>query len=95
MFKLFINDFKIPNEGNNIYKFAKKIFPINRSLTGDGNRLTLKLIKKIIPNLKIKEIPSKTRVYDWTIPEEWNVNDAYIINPNGKKFVASNKIIYT
>ena len=85
MFKLFINDFKIPYEGNNIYKFAKKIFPINRSLTGDGNRLTLKLIKKIIPNLKIKEIPSKTRVYDWTIPEEWNVNDAYIINPNGKK----------
>jgi aminopeptidase-like protein len=64
--------------GNNIYSLIKKLYPINRSITGDGNRLTLNIIKKIIPELKILEYKSGTKVFDWEIPPEWNVSDAYI-----------------
>ncbi len=84
---LSINNFDIPNNGKFIYGFAKKIFPINRSLTGEGNRKTLKLIKNIIPKLKIREIPSFTKVSDWQIPLEWNVKEAYIIDPKGNKIL--------
>ena len=68
-----------------IYNLAKKLWPINRSITGDGVRETLSIIKKEIPKLKIFEIPSGTRVFDWTIPKEWRVRDAYIVTPSGKK----------
>lgn len=91
MSNILIKNFHIPSEGKTIYKFAEKIFPLNRSLSGEGNRQTLKLIKKIIPNLKIKEIPSLTKVYDWTVPLEWNVKEAYIISPDGKKICDFNK----
>ena len=87
MNKIYLNNFKIPEAGQRIYNFAKKIFPINRSLTGEGNRKTLQLIKNILPNLKIKEIPSFTKVSDWTIPLEWNVKEAFIIEPSGKKIL--------
>ena len=67
-------------------KLAKKLFPICRSLTGDGNRKTLIIIKKIVPKLKIIEVPSGKRFSDWKVPLEWNVKDAYILS-NGKKIV--------
>ena len=70
---------------NKIFDFAKKIFPYPRSLTGNGVRKTLKDIKSIIPKLKIIEIPSGTKAFDWKIPLEWSVSDAYIIDPDGKK----------
>jgi len=87
MNKISLNNFEIPELGHKIYNLAKEIFPINRSLTGEGNRKTLKIIKKILPNLKIKEIPSLTKVSDWTIPLEWNVTDAYILDPEGNKIL--------
>ena len=68
-----------------IYSFAKKIFPYPRSITGDGVRETLKEIKKINPKLKIYSIPSHSKVFDWHVPLEWKVNEAYIITPDGKK----------
>ena len=68
-----------------IYKFAESIIKFPRSLTGHGVRRTLHEIKKIIPNLKIKSIKSNTKVFDWRVPKEWKVNDAYIITPDGKK----------
>ena len=68
MKKYMLNNFTIPNSGKKIYEFANKIFPINRSITGNGNRQTLKIIKKILPDLKIREIPSLTKVADWQIP---------------------------
>ncbi len=71
--------------GNELHKFASELWPINRSLTGDGNRETLNLIKKKLPNLKIYEVPSGTKIYDWVIPDEWQVNDAWIKTPSGKK----------
>jgi len=72
---------------NQIKYYLEKLFPINRSLTGDGNRDTLKIIQKIIP-LKIKEINSGTKVYDWIVPEEWNIRDAYIKDNNGIRLIS-------
>ena len=62
--------------GNKIHEFAKELWPINRSITGEGVRLTLEKIKFHLPDLEIKAVPSGTAVFDWTIPEEWIVNDA-------------------
>jgi aminopeptidase-like protein len=71
--------------GKKIYELAYKLWPLNRSLTGEGNRETLKLISEHIPNLKIKSVSSGKKVLDWTVPKEWVVNEAYIETPNGKK----------
>jgi aminopeptidase-like protein len=65
---------------------AKKLFPICRSLTGNGNRETLKILKKEIPELALYEIPSGKKFYDWVVPNEWNIKDAYIVS-NGKKII--------
>ncbi len=70
------------------YNIAKtKLFPINRSLTGRGVIDTLKIIKKEFPRLKIKNLNSGTKVFDWKIPPEWNVKDAYVIDKYGKKII--------
>lgn len=67
------------------YKFAKtELFPICRSITGPGIRKSLKLIKKNIPELKIKKIKSGTKVFDWKIPEEWIIKKAYIVDQKNK-----------
>ena len=70
---------------SNIYELCKELFPINRSLTGDGVRETLSILKRELPDLNTYEIPSGTKCFDWTIPKEWNCKDAYIIDPNGNK----------
>jgi aminopeptidase-like protein len=72
-------------KGLEIYQFAKELWPINRSITGEGVRLTLELIKLHLPHLEIKAVPSGTNVFDWTIPKEWSANDAYIVTPSGEK----------
>lgn len=71
--------------GKDIHDFAKLLWPINRSITGEGVRATLKQIKSHLPDLEIKSLPSGTKVFDWKIPKEWIVNDAYIISPSGEK----------
>jgi aminopeptidase-like protein len=71
--------------GKNIYKFAQELWPINRSITGKGTKETLKLIKQHLPQLKINSVPSGTNVFDWIIPKEWDVKEAYVITPSGKK----------
>ena len=65
----------------------KKLFPICRSITGPGVRKTLKIIKNQFPKLKIKKIRSGTKVFDWRIPPEWNVKDAYILDKYNNKIV--------
>ena len=70
------------------YNIGKKIlYPLNRSLTGDGTKKTLKIIKKEFPNLKIKKIKSGTNVFDWKIPYEWNISDAFVLDKKGKKII--------
>ena len=62
------------------------MFPICRSITGNGVRETLKIIGEHIP-LEIHEVPTGTQVFDWTVPKEWNIRDAYVIDPKGKKII--------
>jgi aminopeptidase-like protein len=71
--------------GNEIHQFARELWPINRSITGEGARETLRRISKHLPNLVIKSVPSGTVVFDWTVPKEWSVKEAYIITPGGEK----------
>ena len=74
-----------------MYKWLKDLFPLNRSLTGEGNRLTIKYFKKINPELKNIKFKSGTKVFDWIIPLEWNVKDAYIKHIKSKKKYAEFK----
>tara|TARA_B100000242_G_scaffold188731_1_gene135822 strand:- start:475 stop:1755 length:1281 start_codon:yes stop_codon:yes gene_type:complete len=71
--------------GKSIHEFAKDLWPLNRSISGEGVRQTLKLISSHIPNLQIKSVSTGTKVFDWEVPQEWHVNEAYIITPNGEK----------
>lgn len=68
-----------------IYELAKRLWPINRSLTGEGVRATLSIIKTELPKLKIFDVPSGSRAFDWEVPREWRIDDAYIITPSGEK----------
>lgn len=72
--------------GNDLYKLVEKLYPICRSITGDGVRETLKILEEYIP-LTTHEVPTGTRVFDWTVPKEWNIRDAYIKNGKGEKIV--------
>ena len=70
------------------YNIAKtKLFTITRSLTGDGVKKTLNIIKKELPTLKIRKFKSGTKVFDWNIPEEWNVTDAYVIDKYNNRII--------
>ena len=72
--------------GQELHQFAGELFPICRSITGHGVRRTLALIQEKIP-LRIFEVPTGTAVFDWTVPKEWNIRDAYIKGPDGKRVV--------
>ena len=72
--------------GAQLHSFAADLFPICRSITGAGTRETLAHIGKTIP-LEITEIPSGTAVFDWTVPAEWNIRDAYIQDARGHRVV--------
>jgi aminopeptidase-like protein len=71
----------------NLIKIGKELFPICRSLTGSGNVKTLKILKREIPNLKIKKIKSGTKVFDWTVPPQWDISDAYIKDQNNNRII--------
>ena len=75
-------------------KLAKKYYEIHRSITGSGLRKSLKLLQSIIPKLQIKKIKSGTKVFDWKIPPEWNVKDAFIQNEKSQKIIVLKRIIY-
>lgn len=65
----------------------KKLFPIYRSITGVGNLKTLKIIKREFPKLKIKYFKCNTKVFDWVIPSEWNIKNAYVLDKSNKKII--------
>ena len=71
--------------GEDIYSFANELWPINRSITGEGVRITLLKIKEHLPNLKIFSVPSGSKAFNWSVPKEWNVREAFIVTPSGKK----------
>ena len=67
-----------------MHQLMAELFPICRSITGDGVRKTLNIIKAHIP-LDIVEVPSGTQVFDWEVPPEWNIRDGYILNEQAEK----------
>ena len=73
------------NPGKQIYEIAAGLFPICRSITGDGVRQTLQLLKKVIPQMEIMEVPSGTKAFDWEIPKEWNISEGYIEDSTGTR----------
>ncbi len=72
--------------GAQMHRLMEKLYPICRSITGDGVRKTLDIVGERIP-LSISEVPTGTRVFDWTVPREWNIRDAYIKAPSGERVV--------
>lgn len=72
--------------GKAMHQLIAELYPICRSITGDGVRKTLQILQQHIP-LEIREVPTGTEVFDWTVPKEWNIRDAYIKNSKGEKIV--------
>ena len=72
--------------GDEMYQLIIDLYPLCRSITGNGVRKSLDIIKKHIP-MTVHEVPSGTEVFDWTVPKEWNIKDGYIKNSKGKKIV--------
>ena len=69
-----------------MHRFVGTLYPICRSITGDGLRRTLAMIQERIP-INIFEVPSGTPVFDWTVPKEWNIRDGFIKDADGNKLV--------
>jgi aminopeptidase-like protein len=75
--------------GQDMVQLIGELYPICRSITGNGLRQSLSLLQQHIP-LELSEVPSGTKVFDWTIPKEWNIRDAYVKNANGEKVIDFN-----
>ncbi len=67
-----------------IESYFDRLWPICRSITGNGLRASLKIVQELVP-LELTEVPTGTQLFDWTVPKEWNIRQAYIIDPSGKK----------
>jgi aminopeptidase-like protein len=72
--------------GQEIFELITELYPICRSITGDGVRKTFSLLERFIP-LQLYEVPSGTPVLDWTVPKEWNIRDAYVVNSRGERVI--------
>ncbi|MEQ8822821.1 MAG: DUF4910 domain-containing protein [Filomicrobium sp.] len=80
-----LSDSELACVGEEMHAWASDLFPICRSLTGEGVRQTLACLGKLLPDLTIHEVTSGTQAFDWTVPDEWNVSEAYIENSNGER----------
>jgi len=88
MLKIFctvLKEIKMRSLGEMMHEQCKTLFPIYRSITGDGFRQSLAILGERWSELKIVEIPTGTKSFDWDVPKEYNIKDAYIIAPNGEK----------
>src|SRR4051812_8381123 len=72
--------------GDSMYELIRQLYPICRSITGDGVRESLRLVQDHVP-LELHDVPTGTAVFDWSVPKEWNIRDAYIKNSEGHKVV--------
>ena len=71
--------------GHGAHDLAKRLWPINRSLTGPGVVETLEILRETLPDLTLHHVPTGTDVFDWTVPKEWRVNDAFLETPEGTR----------
>jgi aminopeptidase-like protein len=76
----------LESSGPEMYRLISDLYPICRSITGNGVRQTLSIVQKHIP-VTIHEIPSGTPAFDWSVPREWNIQDAYVRNSRGEKII--------
>lgn len=83
---LYLTTNEIELLGVEMHRSISQLYPICRSITGDGVRKTLYLLKQLIP-LETFEVPTGTQVFDWTIPREWNIRDAWVKNSRGEKVI--------
>lgn len=74
------------SEGAAMYRLIERLYPLPRSITGDGVRETLRILGERIA-LEVREVPSGTPVLDWTVPKEWNIRDAWVADPSGRRVV--------
>lgn len=74
------------DDGREAHELAERLFPLCRSLTGGGVRATFDVIEEHIP-IQRTEIPSGTKVFDWVVPDEWNIRDAYVAGPDGSRVI--------
>jgi len=86
-----LKSLKSEDLGEQMHNLIRDAYPICRSITGNGFRQTLDIVEKHIP-LSRHEVPTGTQVFDWTIPKEWNIKDAYIKNSKGEKIVDFHKM---
>jgi aminopeptidase-like protein len=75
-----------PDIGHEMYRLVAELFPICRSITGNGVRETLRIIRSHIP-IEVHSVPTGTQVFDWTVPREWNIKDAYVRNSRGERVI--------
>ena len=75
------------NVGNEIYSWIEDLFPICRSISGEGLRETVSYFKNLLPNISINSVKSGTKVFDWVVPDEWNIKEAFIENADGVRIV--------
>ena len=73
--------------GKEMYKLAVRLFPICRSITGDGFRQSLAIIREQVPEMQVFEVPTGTQVFDWTVPREWNIRGGWIRKKNGETVI--------
>ena len=73
--------------GQEMYDIADRIFPICRSITGQGVRDTLAILQEYDSGIEIRECPTGMQAFDWNVPKEWNIEDAYIEDSNGNKII--------
>lgn len=76
--------------GKIMYDLAGRLFPICRSITGNGFRQSLGIIREILPEMAVVEVPSGTQVFDWTVPKEWNIRGGWIKNKSGEIIIDFN-----
>lgn len=73
--------------GNEMHQLCTELWPITRSITGDGVRKTLSILQRELPNLKVYAVESGTHVFDWQVPNEWNISEAYIEDEQGQRII--------
>ena len=70
-----------------LHALARELWPLNQSITGAGLRQTLAILQRELPALSLHEAPSGTKCFDWTVPREWVLREAYIEDPDGRHVV--------